>query len=141
MFLAAIQGVSKGRGQKERPIKTYVKDPKSYTKICEQTPSGTLLERVVMSPICIAISHATGNSECCSCVCASPFSFSARQRSRTFQQTSSLFVGCWIGHGGPIACPSRSPDLFPIDFFLWGFLRTRVRNTCFLVGIFSRKNR
>ena len=25
----------------------------------------------------------------------------------------------WIGRGGPIACPPGSPDLTPLDFFLW----------------------
>jgi len=26
----------------------------------------------------------------------------------------------WIGQGGPMAWPPRSPDLIPMDFFLWG---------------------
>jgi hypothetical protein len=26
----------------------------------------------------------------------------------------------WIGRGGPVAWPARSPDLTPPDFFLWG---------------------
>jgi hypothetical protein len=26
----------------------------------------------------------------------------------------------WIGRGGPVAWPARSPDLTPLDFFLWG---------------------
>jgi hypothetical protein len=25
----------------------------------------------------------------------------------------------WIGRGGPINWPARSPDLTPLDFFLW----------------------
>jgi hypothetical protein len=25
----------------------------------------------------------------------------------------------WIGRRGPVPCPPRSPDLTPIDFFLW----------------------
>lgn len=29
----------------------------------------------------------------------------------------------WIGRDGPIAWPPRSPDLNPLDFFLWGFLK------------------
>jgi hypothetical protein len=28
------------------------------------------------------------------------------------------FPGRWIGRGGPIAWPSRSPDLNPLDFYL-----------------------
>lgn len=29
----------------------------------------------------------------------------------------------WIGTNGPIAWPPRSPDLTPLDFFLWGTLK------------------
>lgn len=32
----------------------------------------------------------------------------------------------WIGRGGTIAWPPRSPDLTPLDFFLWGNLKRRV---------------
>ncbi|EFN72427.1 hypothetical protein EAG_03551, partial [Camponotus floridanus] len=28
----------------------------------------------------------------------------------------------WIGRGGPIAWPARSPDLTSPDFFLWGYV-------------------
>ncbi|KAJ4451228.1 hypothetical protein ANN_02688 [Periplaneta americana] len=31
-----------------------------------------------------------------------------------------------IGRGGPIAWPPRSPDLNPIDFYLWGYLKSLV---------------
>ncbi|KAJ4427495.1 hypothetical protein ANN_25143 [Periplaneta americana] len=30
----------------------------------------------------------------------------------------------WIGRGGPIAWPPRSPDFNPIDFYLWGHLKS-----------------
>lgn len=33
------------------------------------------------------------------------------------------FPGSWIGRGGPIAWPARSPDLTPLDFFAWGFIK------------------
>lgn len=29
----------------------------------------------------------------------------------------------WIGRGGPALWPPRSPDLTPLDFFLWGTLK------------------
>ena len=29
----------------------------------------------------------------------------------------------WIGRGGPFHWPARSPDLTPLDFFLWGHLK------------------
>lgn len=32
----------------------------------------------------------------------------------------------WIGRGGTIAWPARSPDLTPLDFFLWGTMKQRV---------------
>ena len=35
----------------------------------------------------------------------------------------------WIGRGGPIAWPPRSPDLTPLDFYLWGHLKSRVYAT------------
>jgi len=32
----------------------------------------------------------------------------------------------WIGRGGPVAWPPRSPDLTPLDFFLWGAMKAKV---------------
>lgn len=32
----------------------------------------------------------------------------------------------WIGRGGPVPWPARSPDLSPEDFFLWGYIKERV---------------
>ena len=36
------------------------------------------------------------------------------------------YNGRWIGRGGPIAWPARSPDLTSPDFYLWGFLKAVV---------------
>ena len=33
------------------------------------------------------------------------------------------FANKWIGRGGPIAWPARSPDLNPLDFHLSGHLK------------------
>jgi hypothetical protein len=35
----------------------------------------------------------------------------------------------WIGRGGPIRWPARSPDLTSLDFFLWGHLKNLVYET------------
>ena len=35
----------------------------------------------------------------------------------------------WIGRGGAIARPARSPDLNPLDFHLWGHLKSIVYAT------------
>lgn len=36
------------------------------------------------------------------------------------------FNGRWIGRGGPVNWPARSPDLTAPDFYLWGYLKNRV---------------
>lgn len=35
----------------------------------------------------------------------------------------------WIGRGGPVGWPARSPDLTPLDYFLWGVMKQRVYST------------
>ena len=39
---------------------------------------------------------------------------------------NTRFLGRWIGRAAPIAWPPRSPDLTPLDFFLWGFVKDRL---------------
>ena len=36
------------------------------------------------------------------------------------------FPDAWIGRVGPILWPPRSPDLSPLDFFLWGYIKNIV---------------
>lgn len=35
----------------------------------------------------------------------------------------------WIGHDGPILWPPRSPDVIPLDFFVWGYMKDLIYNT------------
>jgi hypothetical protein len=44
-------------------------------------------------------------------------------------------TGRWIGKGGPIAWPTRSPDLTPLDIFLWCY----EKNIVYQVKISSRQ--
>ena len=37
-----------------------------------------------------------------------------------------VYEGKWLGTYGPIEWPARSPDITPLDFFLWGHLKTVV---------------
>ena len=37
-----------------------------------------------------------------------------------------VFPHKWIGRRGPIEWTPRSPDLTPLDFYLWGFVKTNV---------------
>lgn len=37
--------------------------------------------------------------------------------------------GRWIGRGGPLLWPPRSPDITPLDFFFWGYVKERVYAT------------
>lgn len=39
------------------------------------------------------------------------------------------FDGNWIGNNGPYNWPPRSPDITPMDFFLWGTIKDRVYST------------
>src|SRR5207253_8482615 len=39
------------------------------------------------------------------------------------------FPDRWIGRDGPIAWPPRSPDITPLDFFLWGYVKDIVFRT------------
>ncbi|KAJ8933180.1 hypothetical protein NQ318_006474 [Aromia moschata] len=34
----------------------------------------------------------------------------------------------WIGRGSTVPWPARSPDLTPLDFFVWGFYKTLVES-------------
>jgi hypothetical protein len=36
----------------------------------------------------------------------------------------------WVGRYGPVEWPPRSPDLTPLDFFLWGYIKSKVYEGC-----------
>ena len=42
---------------------------------------------------------------------------------------NNRFHDRWIGRGGPIPWSPRSPDLNPLDFYLWGHLKALVYQT------------
>ncbi|KAL4098417.1 hypothetical protein QTP88_023036 [Uroleucon formosanum] len=46
--------------------------------------------------------------------------------SRAVRQHLNETFTSWIGRGGTIPWPPRSPDLTPLDFFVWGYLKERV---------------
>ena len=45
------------------------------------------------------------------------------------QFLSRHFANKWIGRGGPVAWPARSLDFNPLDFHLWGHLKSIVYAT------------
>jgi len=45
------------------------------------------------------------------------------------QLLDNIFPQRWIGRRGPIEWPPRSPDLTPLDFFYWGYLKSKVYET------------
>ena len=45
------------------------------------------------------------------------------------QYLDSQFPQRWIGRGGPIRWALRSPDLTPLDFFLWDHLKNIIYQT------------
>lgn len=52
-----------------------------------------------------------------------------------------VFPNRWIGRNGPWLWPPRSPDLTPLDFFLWGFLKDKVFRTGFPANLQEMSNR
>ncbi|KAJ4442820.1 hypothetical protein ANN_04413 [Periplaneta americana] len=42
---------------------------------------------------------------------------------------NAIFPGRWIGQGGPISWPPRSPGLYPLYFYLWRHLKSVVYST------------
>ena len=53
---------------------------------------------------------------------------------------NDIFDQQWIGRGGPMSWPARSPDLTPCDFYLWGDLKRRVYS-CKVTSITQLKQR
>jgi len=45
------------------------------------------------------------------------------------QYLNETFGNRWIGRYGPVTWPPRSPDLTPLDFYLWGHMKTLVYET------------
>ena len=41
----------------------------------------------------------------------------------------ATFRNRWIGRDGPTLWPPRSPDITPLDFFLWGYVKDKVFST------------
>jgi hypothetical protein len=39
------------------------------------------------------------------------------------------FPGRWVGRDGPIPWPTRSPDIRPLDYFLWGYVKYIIYKT------------
>jgi len=41
----------------------------------------------------------------------------------------ATFPNGWIGRDGPTPWPPRSPDITPLDFFLWRYVKDKVFST------------
>ena len=41
----------------------------------------------------------------------------------------ATFPNRWIGRDGPTTWPPRSPDITPLDFFLWRYVKDKVFST------------
>jgi hypothetical protein len=41
----------------------------------------------------------------------------------------TTFPNRWLGRDGPLAWTHRSPDITPLDFFLWGYVKDKVYAT------------
>jgi len=47
----------------------------------------------------------------------------AHSSRRIREELDRTYPDSWIGRGGPIHWPAQSPDLTPLDYFLWGHLK------------------
>lgn len=47
-----------------------------------------------------------------------------------------VFPNSWIGRDGPIPWPARSPDLTPLDFYIWG----RAKDLVYTTEVASRED-
>lgn len=54
---------------------------------------------------------------------------------------NTTFPHRWIGRGGHIHWPPRSPDLSPLDYSIWGLLKTKVYTPVPLNNVEELKNR
>ena len=45
------------------------------------------------------------------------------------ENLNNVFPNRWIGRDGPVHWPPRSPDLTPMDFFIWGEMKCLVYET------------
>jgi hypothetical protein len=52
----------------------------------------------------------------------------------------ATFPNRWLGRDGPLAWPPRSPDITPLDFFLWGYVKDKVYVTK-VTGVEDMKTR
>jgi len=41
----------------------------------------------------------------------------------------ATFPNRWVGRDGQTPWPPRSPDITPLDFFLWGYVKEKVFST------------
>lgn len=50
----------------------------------------------------------------------------AHYRRSVREWLDSNYTNKWIGRGGPVPWPARSPDLTPMDFYVWGHMKSLV---------------
>lgn len=53
----------------------------------------------------------------------------AHYRRQVREILNARFPDRWIGRGGPIIWPARSPDLNVLDYFVWGYIKALVEHT------------
>ncbi|GBM10039.1 hypothetical protein AVEN_115868-1 [Araneus ventricosus] len=61
--------------------------------------------------------------------CWEVFGWCTHYRNGVHRHLNARYGQQWIGRGGPVLWPARSPDLTCLDYFLWGYVKSLVYET------------
>jgi hypothetical protein len=70
--------------------------------------------------------HLQPYTEFCKWNCVTWCGFSPHSGSEVMEFFNENCEGRWIGRNGMVAWSAESPDGSPLDFFLWGCMKSRV---------------
>ena len=95
------------------------------------------LETILLQPWCLRYIclRLTINENTWQYLFLALFCVESVQCNHQLKQSWTVYREKWIGRGGPIAWPPRSPDLTPLDFFLW----RHVKNVVYINPVNTRQ--
>ncbi|RVE42810.1 hypothetical protein evm_012546 [Chilo suppressalis] len=113
-----VQNKNKLSNQLTETIKIRPNSPQPTTSR-EYPPWNPSFDEITESPTFTDIQ----NSQICKNVHKRTMVFQNDGAPQVRRHLDQTYHNRWIGRRGPIAWPPRSPDLNPIDFFIWGYFK------------------